>query len=88
MHACIAVRVLNSCAFSLICIDTIIIANLMQDQLNDYECFCQEGYFGHNCEYINITDYCLPQPCQNGANCSNLLKDYQCNCSQGFDVRM
>ena len=60
----------------------------MQNQLNDYECLCQEGYFGHNCEYINVTDYCLPQPCQNGANCSNLLEDYQCNCSQGFDVRM
>ena len=57
---------------------------LMQDLVDDYNCTCQEGYFGSRCE--NILDLCLPRPCQNGAECSTVNSDYQCTCLDGFEV--
>ena len=58
----------------------------LQDQIDDYECLCGEGYFGRRCE--NAVDLCLPKPCQNGAHCTNLITDYNCTCLKGFDVRL
>ena len=57
-----------------------------QDRLGDFECLCQQGYFSRHCELI--IDYCLPQPCQNGANCSSILNNYLCTCPQDYAVCM
>ena len=57
---------------------------ISQDLFNDYECLCEEGYFGRRCR--NVVDHCLPRPCQNGAECTNLITDYHCTCLDDFDV--
>ena len=57
---------------------------ISQDLFDDYECLCEEGYFGRRCE--NVVDRCLPGPCQNGAECTNLITDYHCTCLEDFDV--
>ena len=57
----------------------------IQDLLDDYDCICRKGYFGHDCE--NMTNRCLPRPCQNGAECSTVNDDYQCNCLEEFKVQ-
>ena len=55
-----------------------------QDLFDDYECLCEEGYFGRRCE--NAVNRCVPEPCQNGAECTNLITDYHCTCLEDFDV--
>ena len=57
---------------------------ISQDLFDDYECLCEEGYFGRRCQ--NVVDHCLPRPCQNGAECTNLITDYHCTCLEDFDV--
>lgn len=47
-----------------------------------YSCSCVSGYDGDNCE--NEIDECGSNPCQNGAQCINLLNEYQCNCTDGY----
>ena len=37
---------------------------------------------GLNCELM--VDACVPDPCQNGGSCSNLITDYTCDCLPGF----
>ena len=44
--------------------------------------FLLEGYTGMNCE-ININD-CDPSPCENGAECEDLVMATRCHCLTGF----
>ena len=37
---------------------------------------------GRHCE-TNINE-CEPKPCENGADCTDLLNDYKCNCREGI----
>ena len=42
------------------------------NELNGYRCKCKPAFSGTNCE-INIEDCANPNPCQNGATCSDGL---------------
>uniref|UniRef100_UPI00358F4C93 protein jagged-1b-like n=1 Tax=Myxine glutinosa TaxID=7769 RepID=UPI00358F4C93 len=67
-----------------------------QDLLGGFRCLCPPGYSGNHCQMrqrvildMNIAqldlDYCQPTPCQNGADCFNLVNDYYCRCSDDFE---
>lgn len=43
-------------------------------------CNCPDGFFGRNCEFV---DLCQPNPCQNGGFCVNELTG-ECFCQPGF----
>lgn len=45
----------------------------------DYDCDCYDGYEGSRCQ--TDTDDCEDEPCQNGGLCSDLVDDYECDCS-------
>ena len=53
-------------------------------RVNDYTCGCEPGYKGRHCE-TDINE-CEPNPCNNGADCTNLLNTYKCNCKDGIGV--
>ena len=44
----------------------------------DYNCTCQKGYTGKNCE--SRKNLCEPNKCLNGAVCIEDSDDYQCKC--------
>ena len=44
------------------------------DEVNNFRCSCSEGYLGRTCS--NATDECSTMPCQNGATCTDLHRDY------------
>lgn len=48
----------------------------------DYACLCPDGYTGKNCE-IEVNE-CDSNPCQNGAQCLDLVNGYGCICKSGF----
>ncbi len=50
---------------------------------SNFQCVCNLGFqsSGTNC---NETNECLPNPCQNGGTCSDLINDYSCACSPGY----
>ena len=53
---------------------------------NLYECDCQPGYFGENCERF---DACFSSPCVNGGLCRNVTdaradNNFRCECPQGY----
>ena len=53
------------------------------DGNSTYSCECAVGYTGHNCSQ-DINE-CDPNPCQNGAICTNLLRgEFQCLCNAGW----
>ena len=54
------------------------------DLVGDYQCQCQPGYTGKNCE-TNI-DECAVSPCRNGGTCTDLVAGYTCTCSPGWEV--
>lgn len=46
------------------------------DTGNTHFCRCQAGYTGSYCE--EQVDECSPNPCQNGATCTDYLGGYSC----------
>lgn len=46
------------------------------DRGNTHFCHCQPGYTGSYCE--EQVDECSPNPCQNGATCTDYLGGYSC----------
>ncbi|XP_073822904.1 sushi, von Willebrand factor type A, EGF and pentraxin domain-containing protein uif isoform X2 [Musca autumnalis] len=51
-------------------------------QQGRYKCECLPGWEGFHCE-DNIND-CAENPCLLGANCTDLVNDFQCSCPPGF----
>lgn len=49
---------------------------------NDYSCACPSSHSGKNCQ-TNIDD-CAPNPCMQGAACTDLNSDYSCACPTGY----
>ena len=50
-----------------------------------FQCNCSLGFEGKRCQ--NATDECLSNPCQNGANCTDLHLNYTCTCVKGYTGR-
>ncbi|CAG0921911.1 unnamed protein product [Notodromas monacha] len=52
------------------------------DSSNGYECFCEDGYTGYNCQ----TDWneCWNEPCLHGATCFDAIAYPNCTCTEGF----
>ena len=46
-----------------------------------YFAVVQIVYFINSAELI----YCLPNPCQNGGNCTDGVKSHSCSCVKGFN---
>lgn len=46
-----------------------------------FKCDCLPGWSGQTCE-INVDD-CAEEPCLLGANCTDLINDFSCNCPPG-----
>lgn len=49
------------------------------DAGNTHYCRCQAGYTGSYCQ--EQVDECSPNPCQNGAACTDYLGGYSCEVS-------
>ncbi|XP_019641326.1 PREDICTED: fibropellin-1-like [Branchiostoma belcheri] len=49
------------------------------DLTDGYQCICQTGWTGQNCE--TDVDECASNPCQNGATCTDGLNGYLCTCT-------
>lgn len=63
---CLGVDVAHLCRNSGQCLDA----------GNVHYCHCQAGYTGSYCE--EQVDECNPNPCQNGATCTDFLGGYTC----------
>eukprot|EP00794_Sanderia_malayensis_P017390 gene17390-19132_t len=50
-----------------------------------YECVtCDKYHYGLHCDKRRDLDECACNPCKNGANCTDLVADYSCNCAAGY----
>ncbi|XP_005742174.1 protein jagged-1b [Pundamilia nyererei] len=49
---------------------------------NEYQCECQEGFRGRNCDIVEHA--CLSSPCMNGATCVEDQTGFSCICSEGW----
>lgn len=49
---------------------------LCVDEEDKHYCHCQAGYTGSYCE--EEVDECSPNPCQNGATCTDYLGGFSC----------
>lgn len=49
---------------------------LCVDEEDKHYCHCQAGYTGSYCE--DEVDECSPNPCQNGATCTDYLGGFSC----------
>lgn len=56
--------------------------SLLYVQLGDYECECEDGWTGKNCD--EELDECVSAPCLNGATCKDRLNGFDCTCPPGF----
>ncbi|XP_071804174.1 uncharacterized protein [Asterias amurensis] len=54
-----------------------------QQYRNHYECMCQPGYTGVDCENGG-SDMCDPQPCLNGGSCLDLVSNFLCLCPSDY----
>lgn len=61
----------NSCSSNGECMETV----------NGYNCDCEKGFMGTNCELI---DPCSQFPCQNGGTCSVDGENFNCTCATGY----
>ncbi|XP_068399847.1 delta and Notch-like epidermal growth factor-related receptor [Eschrichtius robustus] len=59
------------------CVD----ANEKQDGGN-FTCVCVAGYTGELCQ--SKIDYCILDPCRNGATCISDLSGFTCQCPEGY----
>ena len=50
--------------------------------MQGYQCFCEDGYTGYNCE--TDWDECWNSPCLNGGTCLDGIAHYNCTCPSGF----
>ena len=62
-------------------------SGLCVDTGNTHFCRCQAGYTGSYCE--EQVDECSPNPCQNGATCTDYLGGYSCEvgATEGRDAQ-
>ncbi|XP_056139101.1 protein jagged-1b [Lampris incognitus] len=49
---------------------------------NEYQCECQEGFRGRNCDIVEHA--CLSSPCANGATCVEDPTGFSCICTDGW----
>ncbi|XP_061916268.1 protein jagged-2 isoform X2 [Entelurus aequoreus] len=49
---------------------------------NEYQCECQEGFKGRNCEVVEHA--CMSSPCINGATCVENPTGFSCICADGW----
>jgi len=49
---------------------------------DQYQCVCAPGFNGTFCD--NNIDDCKPNPCMNGAKCTDGQNSYKCTCKDGF----
>ena len=66
--------------------DTNSVYNQIADKKPEYECHCQIGFTGTNCE-IRINE-CVSNPCGENGNCYDLEQkpgQFQCSCLHGFE---
>ncbi|XP_054724832.1 protein eyes shut homolog [Uloborus diversus] len=54
----------------------------MENISGGYQCFCQNGYTGLNCQ-TNFDD-CRSEPCVNGGSCIDGIDGFTCVCGQGY----
>lgn len=59
-------------------------SGLCENRGNTHFCLCQAGYTGSYCE--EQVDECSPNPCQNGATCTDYLGGYSCEVLGGGGV--
>ena len=50
--------------------------------MKGYQCFCEDGYTGYNCE--TDWDECWNSPCLNRGTCLDGIAHYNCTCPPGF----
>lgn len=55
------------------------------DQDNSYQCLCQEGFSGTNCELGLRNNPCDANPCQNGGQCTAVDGKPVCTCPEEFE---
>ena len=46
----------------------------MQDRVNDFQCVCAPGYYGHQCE--TDRDECSSNPCQHAVRCHVIIAQW------------
>ncbi|XP_035478543.2 protein jagged-1b [Scophthalmus maximus] len=49
---------------------------------NEYQCECQEGFRGRNCDIVEHA--CLSSPCMNGATCVEDPTGFSCICTESW----
>ncbi|XP_066560149.1 protein jagged-1 isoform X3 [Amia ocellicauda] len=49
---------------------------------NEYQCVCQEGFRGRNCEIVEHA--CLSNPCAHGGTCLEEAGAFRCACPEGW----
>ncbi|XP_055752437.1 protein jagged-1b-like [Salvelinus fontinalis] len=49
---------------------------------NEYQCECQEGFRGRNCDIVEHA--CLSSPCVNGATCAEEPSGFSCVCADNW----
>ena len=50
--------------------------------MNGYNCVCEPGFTGANCQHE--VDFCTGDPCKNGGTCTSTTDSFECTCRPGF----